>query len=288
MTSKRKGIILAGGNGTRLRPITNTIPKCLLPVYDKPMIYYSLSVMIQCEIEELLIITRPEDLSLFKRLLNDGNQWGLKIKYAIQPNPEGIAQALLIGEKFLKKSPCALMLGDNIFHGKGLSGKLKKLTRSNKNSILAFKVNDPQRFGVCKINKDKLVTSLEEKPKKPKSNYAVTGLYFYDNQASKFAKILKPSKRGELEITDLNKIYMRKKSLYAEPLGKGYVWFDAGTISSLYEASSFVYKSQKHNKTIIHSPEKIAHEKDFITKKQLRLLAKDLSTTEYGTLLNKV
>ncbi len=285
---QRKGIILAGGNGTRLRPITNTIPKCLLPVYDKPMIYYSLSAMLLCEIKDLLIITRPEDKNSFKRLLGDGYQWGIKVKYAVQPKPRGIADALIIGEKFLGQSSCVLMLGDNLFYGNGLERKLQKLSRSEKNSVLAYEVKDPERFGICEINSSGLVVSLKEKPSKPKSNLAVTGLYFYDKNVSSVAKKLKPSKRGELEITDLNMRYMENNKLYAEVLGKGFSWFDAGTIESLLEASNFIYNLGRKQKSKVMCPEEVAYKKKYITKRQLITIAKSLKSTDYGKFLNDV
>jgi len=281
----RKGIILAGGSGTRLYPLTLASTKCLLPVYDKPMIYYSLSTLMLADITEILIITTPSDLTAFKNLLGDGSDWGISLTYEIQPKPEGIAQALIIGEKHIDKNPSALILADNIFYGSGLSEKLQNATNSSKNTLFSYTVSDPERFGVCELNNDRKVISLEEKPKTPKSNLAVTGLYFYDEHASEIAKNIKPSKRGELEITDVNIEYMNQSNLYSEILGRGFAWIDAGTNQSYLDASNFVYTIEKRQGLKIACPEEIAFNKDWISSEKVFELSQKFIKSDYGKYL---
>ncbi len=282
---KRKGIILAGGSGTRLYPLTLASTKCLLPVYDKPMIYYSLSTLMLADVTEILIITTPGDLNAFKNLLGDGSDWGISLTYEVQPKPEGIAQALIIGEKHIDKNPCALMLADNIFYGSGFSEKLLTATKSDKNTLFSYTVSDPERFGVCEIDNDRKVISLEEKPKIPKSNLAVTGLYFYDENAAEIAKNIKPSKRGELEITDVNIEYMKQSNLYSEILGRGFAWIDAGTNQSYLDASNFVYTIEKRQGLKISCPEEIAFKKGWISSEKLFDLSQRFIKSDYGKYL---
>ena len=284
----RKGIILAGGSGTRLYPLTLASTKCLLPVYDKPMIYYSLSTLMLADITEILIITTPSDLTAFKNLLGDGSEWGISLSYEIQPKPEGIAQALIIGEKHIKNNPSALMLADNIFYGSGFSEKLQNATNSRNNTLFSYTVSDPERFGVCELDKDKKVIGLEEKPKIPKSNLAVTGLYFYDDNVSEIAKSIKPSKRGELEITDVNIEYMKQSNLYSEILGRGFAWIDAGTNQSYLDASNFVYTIEKRQGLKISCPEEIAFKKGWITSDKLFKLSQKFMKSDYGKYLMKL
>tara|TARA_B100002019_G_scaffold106390_1_gene91395 strand:+ start:2412 stop:3287 length:876 start_codon:yes stop_codon:yes gene_type:complete len=281
----RKGIILAGGSGTRLYPLTLASTKCLLPVYDKPMIYYSLSTLMLADITEILIITTPSDLTAFKNLLGDGSDWGISLTYEIQPKPEGIAQALIIGEKHINKSPCALILADNIFYGSGFSEKLLNATNSNNNTLFSYTVSDPERFGVCELDKDRKVISLEEKPKIPRSNLAVTGLYFYDENVSEIAKNIKPSKRGELEITDVNIEYMNQSNLYSEILGRGFAWIDAGTNQSYLDASNFVYTIEKRQGLKISCPEEIAFKKGWISSEKVFELSQKFIKSDYGKYL---
>ncbi len=281
----RKGIILAGGSGTRLYPLTLASTKCLLPVYDKPMIYYSLSTLMLADITEILIITTPSDLTAFKNLLGDGSDWGISLTYEIQPKPEGIAQALIIGEKHISKNPCALMLADNIFYGSGFSEKLQNATNSRNNTLFSYTVSDPERFGVCELDKDRKVISLEEKPKIPKSNLAVTGLYFYDENVSEIAKSIKPSKRGELEITDVNIEYMHQSNLYSEILGRGFAWIDAGTNQSYLDASNFVYTIEKRQGLKISCPEEIAFKKGWISSEKVFELSQKFIKSDYGKYL---
>ena len=281
----RKGIILAGGSGTRLYPLTLASTKCLLPVYDKPMIYYSLSTLMLADITEILIITTPSDLSAFKNLLGDGSEWGISLSYEIQPKPEGIAQALIIGEKHIKNNPSALMLADNIFYGSGFSEKLQNATNSRNNTLFSYTVSDPERFGVCELDKDRRVISLEEKPKIPKSNLAVTGLYFYDDNVSEIAKSIKPSKRGELEITDVNIEYMKQSNLYSEILGRGFAWIDAGTNQSYLDASNFVYTIEKRQGLKISCPEEIAFKKGWISSEKVFELSQKFIKSDYGKYL---
>ena len=283
----RKGIILAGGKGTRLYPLTLGVTKCLLPIYDKPLIYYSISALMLSNIKDILIITTPEDSMIYTRLLGDGREWGINISYDIQPKPEGIAQALVIGEKFIDNKSSALILADNIFHGKGLSEKLSEISKNNKNTIISYAVDDPSRFGVCETNENKMVISLEEKPIEPKSNQAVTGLYFYDNEVSEIAKTIAPSKRGELEITDVNIEYMLAKKLYSEPLEKGYTWIDAGTIDSLIDACIFIRNIEKRDGNKVACPEEISYSKGWISSEMLDKLAEKYNN-DYGKYLKKL
>lgn len=283
----RKGIILAGGKGTRLYPLTLGVTKCLLPIYDKPLIYYSISALMLSNIRDILIITTPEDSIIYTRLLGDGREWGINISYDIQPKPEGIAQALVIGEKFIDNKSSALILADNIFHGKGLSEKLSEISKNNKNTIISYAVDDPSRFGVCETNENNMVISLEEKPIEPKSNQAVTGLYFYDNEVSEIAKTITPSKRGELEITDVNIEYMLAKKLYSEPLEKGYTWIDAGTIDSLIDACIFIRNIEKRDGNKVACPEEISYSKGWISSEMLDKLAEKYNN-DYGKYLKKL
>ena len=283
----RKGIILAGGKGTRLYPLTLGVTKCLLTIYDKPLIYYSISALMLSNIKDILIITTPEDSMIYTRLLGDGREWGINISYDIQPKPEGIAQALVIGEKFIDNKSSALILADNIFHGKGLSEKLSEISKNNKNTVISYAVDDPSRFGVCETNENKMVISLEEKPIEPKSNQAVTGLYFYDNEVSEIAKTITPSKRGELEITDVNIEYMLAKKLYSEPLEKGYTWIDAGTIDSLIDACIFIRNIEKRDGNKVACPEEISYSKGWISSEMLDKLAEKYNN-DYGKYLKKL
>ena len=281
----RKGIILAGGSGTRLYPLTLATTKCMLPVYDKPMIYHSISTLMLSGIKDILIISTPEDKDIFLRLLGDGSQWGMNFSFEIQPKPEGIAQALTIGEKFLNDNSCALMLADNIFYGSGFTEKLMNANTSNNNTLFSYEVPDPERFGVCILDDERKVISLEEKPKNPSSNLAVTGLYFYDSNASYIAKGIKPSGRGELEITDVNIEYMKLGNLYSEILGRGFTWMDAGTNQSFMDASNFVYSIEKRNRKKIACPEEIAFKKGFISAEELEYLGEKLKKSDYGKYL---
>ena len=283
---KRKGIILAGGSGTRLYPITQAISKQLLPVYDKPMIYYPLSVLMLAGIREVLIINTPHEQELFKRLLGDGSQWGMKIEYAVQPSPDGLAQAFLIGREFLAGGPSCLVLGDNIFHGHGLTELLRRAdARSDGATVFGYWVRDPERYGVAEFDAAGKVVGLEEKPSKPKSSYAVTGLYFYDGRASEFAAALAPSPRGELEITDLNRCYLDDGSLQLEKMGRGYAWLDTGTHESLVEASTFIETIEKRQGLRVCCPEEIAFHNGWIDAAQLRALAQPLAKNGYGQYL---
>ncbi|TXH64102.1 MAG: glucose-1-phosphate thymidylyltransferase RfbA [Thermomonas sp.] len=283
---KRKGIILAGGSGTRLYPITQAISKQLLPVYDKPMIYYPLSVLMLAGIREVLIINTPHEQELFKRLLGDGSQWGMKIEYAVQPSPDGLAQAFLIGREFLAGGPSCLVLGDNIFHGHGLTELLRRAdARSDGATVFGYWVRDPERYGVAEFDAAGKVVGLEEKPSKPKSSYAVTGLYFYDGRASEFAAALAPSPRGELEITDLNRCYLDDGSLQLEKMGRGYAWLDTGTHESLVEASTFIETIEKRQGLRVCCPEEIAYFNGWIDAGQLRALAQPLAKNGYGQYL---
>jgi glucose-1-phosphate thymidylyltransferase len=282
----RKGIILAGGSGTRLYPITQGISKQLLPVYDKPMIYYPLSVLMLAGIREVLIINTPHEQPLFRSLLGDGSQWGMRLEYAVQPSPDGLAQAYLIGREFLDGQPSCLVLGDNIFHGPGLTAMLKRAhAREQGATVFGYWVRDPERYGVAEFDADGKVVGIEEKPEKPRSNYAVTGLYFYDGRASDFASKLKPSARGELEITDLNRCYLDEGSLHLEQLGRGYAWLDTGTHQSLLEASNYIETIEARQGLRVCCPEEIAWHNGWIDAKQLNELAKPLAKNGYGQYL---
>ena len=281
----RKGIILAGGKGSRLYPTTKALPKCLLPIYDKPMIYYSLSTLMLAGIREILVITTPADKERVNALLSDGKKWGVDIVYKIQDQPRGIAEALIIAEEFLDKSPCALMLGDNMFYGPELQSKLTHACSSNKNTIFAYEVSDPERFGICELNDEDKVISIEEKPTRPKSNLCVTGLYFYDEHASEVASNIEPSPRGELEITDVNIAYMNQENLYAEVLDQGYTWMDAGTVESFLEASLFVKSNEQQKGIKISCPEEIAYNNKWIDEVKVKMIADDLSSSPYSDYL---
>jgi glucose-1-phosphate thymidylyltransferase len=284
--TQRKGIILAGGSGTRLYPITRAISKQLLPVYDKPMIYYPLSVLMLAGIREVLIINTPHEQALFQALLGDGSQWGLDIQYAVQPSPDGLAQAYLIGRDFVGGKPSCLVLGDNIFHGHGLTAQLKAAdARTEGATVFGYWVRDPERYGVAEFNADGKVIGIEEKPTQPRSNYAVTGLYFYDGKASDYAASLKPSARGELEITDLNKRYLDDGQLYLEQLGRGYAWLDTGTHQSLLEASTFMETIEARQGLRVCCPEEIAFGNGWIDREQLERLAAPLAKNGYGQYL---
>jgi glucose-1-phosphate thymidylyltransferase len=284
--TQRKGIILAGGSGTRLYPITQAISKQLLPVFDKPMIYYPLSVLMLAGIREVLIINTPHEQALFKNLLGDGSQWGMKIEYAVQPSPDGLAQAYLIGRDFVAGQPSCLVLGDNIFYGHGLTELLQRAAgRDHGATVFGYWVKDPERYGVAEFDASGKVVGLEEKPAKPKSSYAVTGLYFYDGRASDFAAKLKPSARGELEITDLNRCYLEDGSLHLEKMGRGFAWLDTGTHESLVEASTYIETIEKRQGLRVCCPEEIAYFNDWIDAAKLRDLAKTLAKSGYGQYL---
>ena len=283
---QRKGIILAGGSGTRLYPITRTISKQLLPVYDKPMIYYPLSVLMLAGVREVLVINTPHEQALFKQLLGDGSQWGMHIEYAAQPSPDGLAQAYVIGKNFVAGQPSCLVLGDNIFHGHGLTEILKRAdTRQHGATVFGYWVSDPERYGVAEFDGGGKVVGLEEKPLKPRSNHAVTGLYFYDGRASDYAASLKPSPRGELEITDLNRCYLEDGSLHLEPLGRGFAWLDTGTHQSLLEASNFIETIEARQGLRVCCPEEIAFGNGWIDAAQLEKLAAPLVKNGYGQYL---
>ena len=284
-----KGIILAGGSGTRLYPITRSISKQILPVYDKPMIYYPLSVLMLSGIREILIISTPRDLPLYQELLGDGSRFGLNLNYAEQPSPDGLAQAFLIGESFIGKDQVCLILGDNIFYGHGFGKVLLDTAKIKKGArVFGYYVTDPERYGVVEFDSDGNVISLEEKPKNPRSNYAVTGLYFYDNTVVAKAKSLKPSTRGELEITDLNKIYLKEKNLGVKLMGRGMAWLDTGTQESLLQASNYIYTIEKRQGLKISCIEEIAYKRKFINKDQLLKLAKEMGKSQYASYLKDI
>ena len=280
-----KGIILAGGSGSRLWPITKGISKQLMPIYDKPMVYYPLTTLMSAGIKDILIITTPEDQSQFQRLLGDGSQWGINLEYAVQPTPDGLAQAFIIGEEFIGDDKVALVLGDNIFQGRRLSESLKKCTDPNGGIVFAYQVSDPERYGVVEFDENRIAISIEEKPSVPKSNYAVVGLYFYDNDVVEIAKSVQPSERGELEITAVNEEYLRRGKLQVTTLDDGDVWLDTGTIDSMTDAADYVKVLQKRTGQIIGSPELIAYEEQFITDSQMAELAAPLKKSGYGKYL---
>jgi glucose-1-phosphate thymidylyltransferase len=284
-----KGIILAGGRGTRLHPLTHVVSKQLLPVYNKPMIYYPLSMLMEADIREILIISTPEDLPNFKRLLGDGDQWGLRFAYAEQDQPRGLADAFIVGKNFIGGDAVCLILGDNIFFGAGLSEKLKVgATLAEGGLIFAYPVNDPERYGVVEFDTSGKALSIEEKPQKPRSNYAVPGLYFYDRNVTEIAANLKPSARGEIEITDLNRIYLAKEKLRVEKFGRGIAWLDAGTHASLLQAANFVQAVEERQGLMIASPEEIAFRNGFIDAKQLQKLANQMASNAYGEYLLRI
>jgi glucose-1-phosphate thymidylyltransferase len=286
MSGSRKGIILAGGSGTRLYPLTRVVSKQLLPVYDKPMIFYPLATLMQADIREIMIITTPHEQGLFRQLLGDGSDWGLRLEYAEQPEPKGLAQALIIAEEFLNGDPSCLILGDNIFHGGGLSDVLTRAAgHYDGATVFAYWVRDPERYGVVEFDSEYRAQSIEEKPKNPRSHYAVTGLYFYDGRASAFARSLKPSRRGELEITDLNRIYLEDGSLSVERLGRGYAWLDTGTHESLQQAANFIETIESRQGLKVACPEEIAFMQGWIDKDQVIKLAEPLLKSGYGEYL---
>lgn len=287
--TQRKGIVLAGGSGTRLHPITLGVSKQLLPIYDKPMVYYPLSVLMLAGIREILVISTPEDLPSYQKLLGDGEQFGIELSYALQPSPDGLAQAFIIGEDFIGKDPSCLILGDNIFYGQHFSENLKAANlRTDGATVFGYHVSDPERFGVVEFDKQGLAISIEEKPIKPKSNYAVTGLYFYDNRVVDIAKSIKPSGRGELEITDINRFYLEDESLKVEMLGRGFAWLDTGTHESLLEAGHFVHTIEQRQGLKIACLEEIAFHNGWLSVEKVKVQAEALKKTGYGQYLMRL
>ena len=284
-----KGIVLAGGSGTRLYPVTHALSKQLLPVYDKPMVYYPLSVLMLAKIRDILIITTPEDVDRFRLLLGDGTQWGIRLEYAVQPRPEGLAQAFLLGKEFLAGEGCCLVLGDNIFFGHDLPKILERAaSREQGASVFAYAVSDPERYGVVEFNASGQVISVEEKPAQPRSNYAITGIYFYDRQIVEVAEQIRPSHRGELEITDVNRIYMERGELNVELLGRGFAWFDTGTHDSLLDAANYIHTIEQRQGLKIACPEEIAYRQNWITAEELEAVAARIGKSSYAVYLRKM